>query len=463
MLPAAALLALALRSDPIQKEITGKPPHATAPVHTPLGWKSQNGLRYMWWLPESYDPKTPRNLTVVCHPARSDYRWGLWNLKPESFRKDDVVVCPDGPSEDREDRLFALGAKDGQAFDAYLTEMRRAFAVDRVFLYGWGEGGVFTLAFANDHPDSVAGVVANAAGDWFGFEPAKESRKVALVLLHGTADPAAPYAVALERREAYAKAGWPLLLLRRLDHGGHEPNLPRAGEALAWCQGMTASKPEEALACALDILRVPPRDPQDSETKVGFGGAREILRRLEKKGPAPFADVPEAVAAQASEWAGKIEAIGAKHVAALRPLLKGNKIPKLDPKSESLAWLGHLVPLRADFRGVESVEAYAKEIGYDALATAHEKTGRAIVETWQREKEPKKLFAAVVDGIGKSFLYDGFPEDLESKMKEWHGSASASAIPQGAEKKFVDFEAWERGTQDGRRAYLAITGEWKGP
>ena len=459
----AVVLTLAPGMGAAQKDLPGKPPTQSAPAHTAHGWKSQNDLRFVWWLPKDYDPQTPRNLTVVCHPARNDYRWGFWNFKPGVFRKDDVVVSVDGPSVDREDRLFSLDKKDGAAFDTFLSEMRRTFAVDRVFLYGWGEGGVFALQFASDHAASVAGVVAHAAGDWVGFQPATEARKVALVLLHGSIDASAPYAIALDRRGAYAKAGWPLLLLRRLDHAGHEPNPARAGEALAWCQGMTSTKPEEALACALEILRPPPRDPQDAETKVGFGGAREVLRRLEKKGPVPFAEVPDAVVAQAAEWAGKIEEVGSRHVAALRPMLKGNKIPKPDPKLESLAWLGHLPPLRTDFRGVDSVEAYAKEIGYDALAASHDKAGQAFSDLWAREKEPKKLFAAAVDAVGKAYLYDGFPADLVEQMQEWKKDAGKHGIPQSAEKRYEEFEIWQRGSAEGNKAYLAICQEWKGP
>jgi predicted esterase len=463
MLVLSAILSLALSVGAEQKELPGKPPNPDAQAHTPYGWKSLNNLRFVWWLPEKYDRNVPRNLTVVCHPARADYRWGFWNLKPESFRKDDVVVSVDGPTEQRDDRLFSLDKKDAASFDAFLGEMRRTFAVDRVFLYGWGEGGVFALAFAGDHADSIAGTVAHASGDWVGFAPGGEAKKVAVALLHGSADAEAPFSVALERREAYAKAGWPLVLLRRLDLTGHEINGARAEEALAWCQGMTATKPEEALACALEILRPPPRDPQDSETKVGFSGAREILRRLEKKGPAPFADVPEAVASEAQKWASEIEALGAKHVAALRPQLKSNKIPKLDPKVESGAWLGHLVPLRTDFRGVESVESYLKELGYDAIAAAHEKAGRAISEMWSRERDPKKLFGAVVDGIGKAYFYDGFPADLLEKMKEWRADTRKYAIPAGAEKKYAELETWQRWSEEGHRAYLAICQEWKGP
>jgi hypothetical protein len=222
---------------------------------------------------------------------------------------------------------------------------------------------------------------------------------------------------------------------------------------------MTASKPAEALACALELLRAKPADIQDRETKVGFSGARDVLRRLEKKGEAPFADVPEDVAASAAEWIRKVEDAGAQHVAAIRAVLKGKKTPKLD----GTAWLGHLVPLREDFRGVDSVEAFVKETGFDAQAQAHAKAAAAMLAAWTKEKEPKKRYEAVVDGIGKAYLYDGYPVDLDEKMREWNGDAKKFSLSTLAVKKYADFDAWERGWKDGLQAYVDLCKEWKGP
>ena len=458
MIGAEVLLALSVAATRAE-EIPGKPPDAAATPLKAFAWKSLNGLRFVWWLPQGYDPQASRNLTVIVHSVRADYRWGYDNQKPGRFRPDDVVVSVDGPTPDGEDRLFSRDKKDSDAFAAFVGEMRRSFAVDRVFLYGYGQGGLFALNFAGDHSDLVAGVVAHATGDWNGFGAGADPKKVAIALLHGTSDVDAPYALILDRRDAYAKLGCPLLLLRRLDRCGHEPNPARASETLAWCQGMTATKPAEALACALELLRAKPADIQDRETKVGFAGARDVLRRLERKGEAPFADVPDDVAAGAAEWIRKVEDAGAEHVAAIRAVLKGKKTPKLDGG----AWLGHLVPLREDFRGVDSVEAFVKEIGYDAQAQGHAKAAAAMLAAWTKEKEPKKRYEAVVDGIGKSFLYDAFPLDLGEKMAEWNGDPKKYGLPVLATKKYPDFEAWERGWKDGLADYVGLCKAWKGP
>ena len=71
------------------------------------------------------------------------------------------------------------------------------------------------------------------------------------------------------------------------------PARQRADEELNWCQGMTATTPDEALACARAILRPKASDEYQWETVVGFSGARDVLRRLVGGGPAPFPEVSD--------------------------------------------------------------------------------------------------------------------------------------------------------------------------
>jgi predicted esterase len=458
-LAAGALLAAHGASRAACDDLPGKPPDSGAPPLTAFGWKSLNDLRFVWWLPKDYDPQKPRNLVVICHGPRVDYRWGWFNHKPGQFRPDDVVVSVDGPSQDGENRSFSRDKKDAEVFAAFLAEMRRTFSVDRLFLYGYAQGAMFAMSFAGSHPDLVAGVVAHAAGEKNGFEIGLDPRKIAIAILNGTADADAPYAEALDRRDQYAKSGWSTLLLRRLDRCGHEPNPVRAAEALAWCQGMTASKPEEALACALELLRPKAGDAQDRPTKVAFSAARDVLRRLEKKGPSPFADVPEDVAAKAADWIKQIEDLGSAHVAAVRAGWKAKRVPKLDGG----AWLGHLVPLREDFRGVDSVEAFLKEIGFDPASQAHAKAAEPLIVAWPREKEGKKLFEMTVDTIGKAYLYDGMPADLDERMQEWYRNQRKLSLSTTALKKWADYEAWKKSWSEGWAEYASVGKSWKGP
>ena len=59
-------------------------------------WQSKDGLRYQYFLPKSYDPAKGITLTFVLHGSNLDRRWGFANHKAGVFRKQDLVVCPDG-------------------------------------------------------------------------------------------------------------------------------------------------------------------------------------------------------------------------------------------------------------------------------------------------------------------------------------------------------------------------------
>ena len=459
MIVPLALTALASLFPVGVEDLQDKPPDPMAKPLTGYAWKSKNGLRFVWWLPKDYDPEKPRNLSVICHGTGLDFRWGFWNNKPGTFRPNDVVVSVDGPTPDRESRLFTDDKASVDAFSAFLTEMTRTFAVDRTYLYGHSQGGFFVAFFAGEHPEQVAGVVAHASGAWNWSKLNGPVQEVAVAFMHGTADDVVPYVQSPGSRDAYAKAGFDVLHLRRLDRYNHWPNSVRATETLDWCQGMSAKTPEEALACALDILRVKKPDDVQWTTVVGFAGARDVLRRLEKKGPRPFEEVPEAVAKEAAEWIAKVEAAGAEQVAELKKALPGKKHLKLGEG----AWLGRIVPLREDYRGVESVETYLKEIGYDPLAKTQEKPAGTIVTAWYQEKDPKDIYEAVVENIGKAFLHDGYPPELAEKMKEWEQSAKKLKISATAQKKFADFEAWRKGWEDGLKGYAETWKAWKGP
>ena len=438
----------------------GKPPDPFAPAHKAFGWNSKNGLRFVWWLPKDYDPKTPRNLTVILHGTGLDYRWGYWNNKPGIFRPHDVVVSVDGPTPDGESRLFLGEPKDAKAVREFLREMRERFAIDRVFLYGHSQGGFFTVYFAGEYPDEVAGVVAHASGAWNWSKMGKGVHKVAIAFLHGTLDPVVPYRQSPGSRDAYAKADFPLLHLRRLSRYNHWPNAVRATETLDWCQGMTASDPGEAYACALRILAPKPSDEYQWKTAVGFSAAADVLRRLIGAGPAPLAGVPEDVAAAARERLAEIDAAGAEHVAALAKALPPKK------PAASLApgpWLGHLVPLREDFRGVASVETYVAALGYDDLAEAHAKAARRILDDWYAEKEPAEVYESIVETLPRAFLYEGLPPELAEKMNEWKRGARDLGISAKLAKKHAAFEAWSEAWKDGLASYESVWKKWKGP
>ena len=433
-------------------------PDATAKPLTAFSWKSKNDLRFVWWLPKDYDASKPRNLTVICHGTGLDYRWGFWNNKPGVFRPDDIVVSVDGPTPDGKSRLFLGQKHDADAIAAFLAEMRQLFAVDRIFLYGHSQGSFFVVFFAGEHPEQVAGVVAHASGAWLGSKMAGDVKHVPIAFMHGTSDPVVPYGQSPGARDAYLKAGLTLVHLRRLDRYSHWPNAVRANECLAWCQGMSAKSAEEALACAREILRPKPADEYQWTTIVGFSAARDVLRRIEKKGPAPFVDVPDEVAKKAAELAKKIDEAGKEQVDDVRKQVKS----KADLQTTG-PWMGQLIPMREDYRGVESVEAFMKEIDFDAAQHAQDKVAESICNTWYQQKDPKKIYDAVVENIGKAILFDGYPAEFAKKMDEWNKDAKKLGLSVATTKKYAAFEAWKKGWDDGLKEYEAVWKNWKEP
>lgn len=453
-------LLLALCAFAHAADLPEKAPSADAKPHTWHATTAKSGLRYAWLVPKGYDGKTPRNLTVILHGTGLDHRWGPANHKAGVFRPDDVVVSLDGPSPGPNDsRLFLGEKKDVEAVAAFLEEMRAAFAIDRAFLYGHSQGGFFVVHFAGERPESVAGVVAHASGAWNHSKRGSATKKVAIAFQHGTLDPVVPYVQSPGSRDVYVEAGFPLVHLRRLETYNHWPNAVRSTESLDWCEGMTTSDPARALELAERIVTPKKADEYQWTAIVGFAAARDVLRRFDAKGKAPFADVPDALSKKAQALVAKIESEGAKHVAALQKDVKSKK----DLKLEGADWLGHLVALREDFRGVDSVEAYFESIGFDDVVKAQHKSSGVLFDAWYANGAPKKTFETVLERLDDAFLVEGLPAELTERMEAWKSGAKGLGIDAKLEKKYAVFESWKRGWKEGLERHRALWKEWKGP
>jgi len=431
-----------------------KAPTAEVKPLTVHQWTSKNELRFTWVVPEGYDGKTPRNLTVILHGTGLDYRWGHWNNKPGVFRPADIVVSVDGPSPGQgETRLFLGEPKDAAAIKAFLAELRASFAVDRIFLYGHSQGGFFVVYYAGEFPETVAGVVAHASGAWNWSKMPPALKKVPIAFVHGSSDPVVPYGQSPGSRDAYVEKGFELVSLRRMAFYNHWPNAIRNTEALDWCQGMGTSSPEEALACALRLLTKKPADEYQWVTTVAFSQARDVLRRLEGKGPAPFKDVPAGVASEAKKWITAIEAQGKEHVEALKKTI-GKKGLVLDDKLQ----LGHLMPLREDFRGVECVEAFFKELGWDKKVEAQDKAGADMWKAYWQEKDEPAVAKLVIESLPKAFVFEQ-PDGFRARAEKWR----TDKLPLGGKLGYEALELWTKSWDEGSKAYESLWKKWDGP
>ncbi len=438
------------------------PPRLEPTLDTQAGrawaWTSAAGLRYTWVLPGGMAQGEKRDLVVICHGSGLDYRWGAANNKPGEFRPDDIVVSVDGPSPgSNESRLFMGSKEDGEAFASFLTEMRAAFPVRHVYLYGHSQGGFFVAFFMGEHPDAVDGVVAHASGAWNWSRLPEEALRVPIVFMHGTADVVVPYGQSVGARDWYREKGHPMVHLRRLPGYNHWPNATRAGECIDWCRGMRTDDPAEALASARAILKPKPADEYEYQCPVWFSGAADVLRRLMKVGV--FADSPglEAARREAGDLLARIEAEGTRHVDVLRKDVSAREDLTLDGG----AWIGHLVAIREDFRGVGPVEDYMKEIGFDDELAKQSKASVELVQRWYRGGNAGDIFETVVRLLPECFLVDGLPAPLDEQVPKVFAEARQHGISPEAISRYGNFLRWKMGRESGRRRYQAMWSEWE--
>ena len=133
----------------------------------------------------------------------------------------------------------------------------------------------------------------------------------------------------------------------------------------------------------------------------------------------------------------------------------------IKPVTQRSAWLGHLVALREDFRGVPSVEAFMASIGYDKALAKHAKAALKISKSWYKDKDPAKIARTVLKELPKAFLVEGLPASLAKKMNEWKKDAKKLGLKKRDLKAFKLFANWEKGWKSGGEAYAKLWKKWK--
>ncbi len=479
-IPSPAVASPGLPSSPIQNPKYPKsqiqnyddpprlPPARDAPRGRVFAWTAdagseggKQGLRFTWALPKELEEGKLYDLVVICHGTGLDYRWGHANYPPEVFRPHDIVVSVDGTSPGPNDaRVFLGERKDALLFRDFLLEMARAFPVNRIFLFGHSQGSFFVTYFAGEFPSLAEGVVAHASGAWSWTKTKAGTQQVPIVFMHGTKDPVVPYAQSVGARDAYTEDGHKMVLLRRLPAYNHWPNAARASECIDWCRGMKSPEAAEVLACAQELMRVKPPDQYSYQCAPPLGAARQLLLRLrlpEGDKAAPE-DTTGQDRAKAEALLKQIEEQGARHVAALKRSVASPADLILGAGPDAGAWLGHLLSLREDFRGVESVEAYLKDIGWAEARTAHQAAAQPLLEAWYSGKPDKEKFEAVVDAMPRCFLVEALPFDLMPQMRTWHDKAKDLGLSEESLEKYDNVPIWDAAWLKGQDKYAEI---WK--
>lgn len=437
-------------------------PSPEAKFSTAYWSKSAGDLRYMWQLPEDYSAETPRHMTVILHGTGGDYRWGYFNNFTEHHRKlnplrtQDILISVDGTSPgNNETRLFLGKDKDVESFREFLVEMREQFAVDKIFLYGHSQGSFFVVHFASEHPEMLGGVVAHASGIWGMTKVGRKMRNLPILFLHGTKDPVVPYRQSVGGRDHLWDNGLDLVALLRMPGYNHWPNSMRVSEAIDWCEGMTSENPQRVLDLAQELARQKGPDSYQYEITPALALSRQVVRRLLDDGQSPLKQVSSKIAKQGAKLAKAIEKHGELMIKELGKSYK--KKITLDGDHP----LGLLVAVREDYRGVDSVEAWYKKIGYDKMLKKHGKTAEDLHSVWWNSEKESDIYAATVDSIASCFLVEGFQWNMQAKMEGWNASSAGLRLDKKTLERYESFEAWVDGWKLGDKEYKKLWMKWE--
>jgi predicted esterase len=405
-----------------------------------FAWRSQDGLPYEYLVPKSYDAQTGAGLTLVLHGNGLDQRWTFANHPAGKFRPDDIVVSPDGTTYHPGTRAneFLGERKDAERVHALIGELKKAFTVKQVFLYGHSQGSFFVFYYAGEYPEDVSGVVGHASGVWNWSKLGKFGHPQAIALLHGTDDANVPYGQSAGGRAAYREQGYPRVHLRTLWGWPHWPNWEQAQNQLAWCEGTTSSDPARVAAC-LETLR-----EENVNQGPDFAALWAVAARLEKLAGASQEQVSRAAKAR-----GAVEKVAASVAIELDRQLGKGKLPKVDGKP----WMGLALRFLEEFDGVPACAAWAKAKSAD-LSAVDKVAERSGSEYWQNAgKDVEKAFPAAVDVLEQGWRNVSAPE-IAAQLEKW--TAEEKAVKAGKKeltRARTVLAAWRKGREEGFTAF----------
>ena len=391
-------------------------------------WKSGDGLAFQYFVPKSYDPAKGANLTFVLHGSDLTKTWGFANLKIGSFREDDIVVSPDGTTANGRGGYNFLGrGSDVERFAGLQKQLMGAFKVNATFLYGHSQGSFFALHYAGAKPELVQGVLAHASGLWAVSKRSEAGHHQAIVLMHGTQDPAVPYGQSVGGYETFLKAEYPMVRLRTLEGWNHWPAelngpTPHVSQQLAWIEGMTTSDVGR-LGEVFKTLGKP-----RAKERHDYAALYLVAKRVQG-----LKDLPPGAIRAADKAVKSVEALAAKHAAAV-----SGASPDIEIEKDDEAWIGHMPMFLRAFSGVPAADALQKE--WSETLKKHEDAANQHLGAYFkhfRAGEKKEAFHAGLEALSGAFL-TAYVSDREflKNMQKFADSARDLGIDSAATKKF---------------------------
>ena len=404
-------------------------------------WHAADGLKYEYFVPAGYDPERGANLTLVLHGNGLDHRWTFLNHPAGEFRPDDIVVSPDGTTfvQGTKANEFLGETKDAARLHALIEELQATWKVRQLFLYGHSQGSFFVFYYAGQYPAEVDGVVGHSSGVWTWTSLSSKGHPQAIGLMHGTADGNVPYGQSWWGRKVYRERGYPLVHLRTLFDWGHQPSWGQAQLQLAWCEGMTSDDSARVDACLTALCK--PEVPLGRDWSALWAVANRLAN--DKR-------ATEAQRARAAAVAAKVDALAARHVAAIEASLGKDGANQLKTvlAGGTPLYVGHVPHLIEDFDGVPAAEAWRKSAArvLDKLVDSAEETyGDYLRESQESKAKAFKLGLKLLD---EGWMHSSVPGVAKS-LERWVKDPQLDVSKKDSERLQALLQAWREGRKAG--------------
>ncbi|MEN8149804.1 MAG: hypothetical protein ABFS86_08265, partial [Planctomycetota bacterium] len=291
--------------------------------------KAENGLAYHYFLPKSYDEEKGITMTLILHGSNGSRWWGFNMHEAGKFRPEDFVVSPDGTTSNGKGGFNSLQrSQDLKRFHELVLELKKHVKVNAAFIYGLSLGSFFAHYYAGHHGDQVQGIVAHGSGLWIGSGIGRKNHDQAIAVMHGRGDPVYPYDGGWSAWDQYVKTKYPILKFRTLEIDLHWAPWGNQAQQLAWCEAMTTQDPARLLHSFEWMEKVKDSDGWFLDPVAAYQVARRVTEHP---------DVDAGAKGKAKKRMVEIEALAAKHVAAIEAghrSTKGKVVP-------GATWVAH--------------------------------------------------------------------------------------------------------------------------
>ena len=438
MIPLLLSFSLSLATAPADE----KAPSAAVPRGVVHEWKGPTG-RYRFAVPKSYDDAKGATLLLMLHGSNLNRRWALANFKVGEFRKDDILVAPDGTTPAANGAFnFMAGKEDVGKVADLIRDLKGRLNISRVYIYGHSQGAYFTYYFIGEYPDLVDGICAHAGGVLAMSRFPEKAKKIAVGILHSGDDPIVPVSLSEGAEKVYKDRGYKDVFFKRTEQRRHFPDPESTGEVLAWCDRVTVRSAAESLKAAKDGLDL--RIPEYADS---WNLAQSVVSGRIQGATKDHKD-------QARALLARIEGVAGRHREALLSDLRGGKrtIPS-QPKYG--AWVEHYRKTIRSFPKTKAVSDLRKKMR--SLLRKHALTGAGRYRVFKAAAAQNQYGVAFKAGrmlLESAFLSEWTEEvtdQLAGWMKEYKNQLPRKEVD-GFQTLVLDrsaldkqgLEAWER-------------------